>query len=104
MSIIYAPHYPFIQFDFNPAYYYGDEIEFIIPKPQIFRSDKREDNLARLERAMERYTEDDWLLPVGSPDLIGLMFAYAARSREPLNILRWDRKSQRYTAETVEIT
>lgn len=95
------------RFDFSTAGKYG-ELIFILPPSTNPRDPKANELLCE---ALADYTDNDFLLPVGSPVLILLMGAYAALAGDHvtrLNILEWerdrlDRTSGCYIPTTVDL-
>ncbi len=80
--------------DLTPAAVYG---ELVV----IFKNGKAAltpgPSIARLRRALKDYGPGDYILPVGSPTLIGWAVAIAADvNRGQVRMLVWDRETREY--------
>ena len=82
------------KFNFEPAYVFGD-IEFILsPYHKPFDSETCVD---AMHLKLRNYTEDDFLLLVGNPCLIGAAVAIAAEySGGIVKMLQWSNIEKRY--------
>lgn len=59
--------------------------------------------LQEVRRLLSGYTEHDYLLPVGSPALIGTATTVAARqSGGVVNFLLWDKRARCYMTSTID--
>lgn len=94
------------RFDFSSAAEYG-ELIFLLASNAIARDPQVNADLAE---ALDDVTDDDYILPVGSPLLILLTGLYAGMNEEltKLNILEWerdrtDRTQGRYIPTTLPI-
>jgi len=53
--------------------------------------------VSQFRRKLRRYSDNDWLLPLGDPAMIGIAFAVAADANEGrVNLLKWDRLEKHY--------
>lgn len=80
--------------DLSPAQEYG-EMVFLLPPGPVALSPAP--MIRDLRRALEGFTEDDYLLALGDPVAIGAATAVAAeRTGGKVRMLRWDRRDHRY--------
>lgn len=57
-----------------------------------------------LRRALRDFSDEDFLLPLGDPILIGVATALAAQAnRGRVRMLKWDRRSRGYALVTLEL-
>ena len=87
--------------DLTPAAVYG---ELVV----IFKNGKAaltpEPSIVKLRQALKDYGPDDYLLPVGSPTLIGWATAIAADSnRGQVKMLVWDREAREYVVSEARL-
>lgn len=82
------------KFDYRPAEEYG-EVEFLLsPNAGPFQS---RSVLNELHKKLCNFSEEDFLLLIGNPVLIGLATAVAADySDGNINFLQWSGKDRRY--------
>jgi hypothetical protein len=77
----------------DPAKKYG-ELRIMLP-PEASRLGI--DALVRLlQDAMIDFNDDDYVLALGDPAIIGITCAIADRASSPLRMLRWDRNASEY--------
>lgn len=82
------------KFDLEPAEEYGEVIYLLSPTAAPFNPDTV---LPELHQKLESITENDYLLLVGNPALIGIVCAIAADySQGCFNLLQWSGKERRY--------
>ena len=93
-----APH-----LDVRRALAFGDKFE-------VLWEDRGEPSLAPtlmvrlLRKKLVGFSDNDYLLPTGSPGIIGAAFAIAAAANEGrVNVLIWDREARQYFTTTVEV-
>jgi len=89
------------RFDLSAAAEFG-QLEFLLsPSAKPFDPEP----IARdLHAGLENFTEDDYLLLVGNPVLIGMSTAVAAYYSEGIvNFLQWHGKDRRYVAVRADI-
>jgi hypothetical protein len=80
--------------DLSPALEYGDLHHLLVPGK--LPSDLR-GTIAALDRGLETYGDDDYLLLVGDPVAIGIATAMAALANEGrVRVLRWHPRVRRY--------
>lgn len=80
-------------FDFAPAAQFGQLTPIL----------ERDDNplfLARItpkiQKALESFAKDDYLLAVGDPSVIAICAGILLRRQNTLNLLKWDKKLSNY--------
>lgn len=82
------------RFDLTPAAEYGTLVFLLGPNAKPFTS---EPVVADLRVGLSDYTDDDHLLLVGSPVLMGWACAIAADMNDGIvSILQWSGREQRY--------
>jgi hypothetical protein len=53
--------------------------------------------VAQIRRKLRGFTDDDWLLAMGDPAIIGVAFAIVAEmNHQRVNILKWDKMEKSY--------
>jgi hypothetical protein len=53
--------------------------------------------VSQLRRKLRHYGDEDWLLALGDPAIIGIAFAIAAESNSGrVNLLKWDKREKTY--------
>ena len=87
--------------DLSPAEEWGDLVFLMRETENPFRAPT--ETAVAVAQALEEadYWEDDYLLLVGSPVLIGLVAACAALVCPRMNLLQWDRARARYNVAPV---
>ena len=81
--------------DLTPAMKYG-EIEVLIEANTMGIA--IQPLISVLRSRLAKFTDDDYILPVGDPVAIGAVTAIAAEvNRGQLKMLRWDRRMKQYT-------
>jgi hypothetical protein len=88
------------RFDLSPAKEYGELKYLLSPTAAPFRP---ESVLEDLYKGLEDFTDEDYLLLVGNPVLIGLASSVAAMKSGTVNFLQWSGKDQRYLSIRAEI-
>ncbi len=87
------------KFNLRPAEDYG-QIKFLLsPSASPFRC---EGIVEELHVKLKDFTEDDYLLLIGNPILIGVVTAIAAKYCEVITFLQWSGKDNRYLPVTVD--
>lgn len=87
--------------DPREALRYG-ELSCLVEQPGLEFAPSR--LVDELRRGLRDFTGQDYLLPVGSPIVIGAVFGVLARAgHSHLNVLRWDRKTKDYHVVTLEL-
>ena len=81
--------------DILPATQWGDLTSLASPFDQILTNPGR--LVAQIKRKLKRFDDDDWLLAMGDPAIIGIAFAIAAGANAGrVNMLKWDRLEKVY--------
>lgn len=88
-------------FDLEPAAKFGELVFLLKPNAKPFDPS---DILPDLRRHLEHITEEDHLLLVGNPVLMGLTSAVAAEYCEVLNFLQWNGKDRRYYTISADLS
>ena len=87
-------------FDLRPAEEYG-EIEFLLsPSAAPWDTVSIVDEL---QEKLHNYTDEDYLLLIGNPVLIGLTVAIAANMNGAVNCLQWSGKDKKYICVSANI-
>jgi len=82
-------------FDTAPAQRYG-EVHILLEPGDVALMPYR--SLMRLNEKLRDFTDNDYILPIGDPVLIGAAVAVAAlRNNGKVRMLRWDRRDRCYT-------
>tara|TARA_R110002020_G_scaffold405473_3_gene615514 strand:- start:390 stop:833 length:444 start_codon:yes stop_codon:yes gene_type:complete len=81
--------------DILPATQWGDLTSLATPFDQILTNPGR--LVAQIKRKLERFDDEDWLLAMGDPAIIGIAFAIAADANAGrVNMLKWDKMERQY--------
>lgn len=88
-------------FDITPALQFGD-IDIVTKHNQsMFLSSLM---VTHIRNKLKDFSDDDYILPVGDPTVIGTVCAIAADINEGrYKILKWDKKQRKYLPITVDI-
>jgi hypothetical protein len=90
--------------DYTPASEYGDLI-VVVPGGTSMLSPVPTVRLVKNVLMENDFTQDDYIIPVGSPLVIGIVFAIAsAKTGGKFNVLSWDKKYGKYIPIKVDIT
>lgn len=81
------------RFDLTPAEEYGELVYLLNSTAAPWKTDTI---LIDLEEKLQDFTEDDFLLLVGNPVLIGLATAVASSKVDRVSFLQWSGKDRRY--------
>lgn len=85
-----------------PALDYG-RIETILP-PNAQIAFSVVPTLRRIQRKLEKFSDDDYLLLIGDPSAIGICCAVAAaRNNGRFKCLKWDKLERRYIPIEVDL-
>lgn len=88
------------RFDLEPARVYGD-IEYLLsPNAAPFNPGPIIDEL---RERLQDFSDDDHLLLIGNPCLIGFAVAIAADYNGRVSLLQWSGKEQRYISITADV-
>jgi hypothetical protein len=87
----------------TPAMDYGDIETILPPNAQIAFSVYP--TVKRIQRKLESFTDEDYLLFIGDPTAIGIISAIAARKNNGrFKCLKWDKLERRYIPIQVDLT
>jgi len=80
--------------DLRPAEGFG-EIRFVVPKEiSVFRTDAL---IAEIDAGLQGFNQDsDYIIPVGNPTIIGMVFAILGQESETINVLHWTARERQY--------
>jgi hypothetical protein len=88
--------------DFMPAKKFGELVPLLQADTQIYLS--ATPAVRRLTRHLSKFTDEDYLLLVGDPVLIGIAVSIAcAANRGKVKLLKWDKRNMDYHAVSVDI-
>ena len=74
---------------------YGDLEPLASPFDQVHLNPGR--IVSQLRRKLQKFNDDDWLLAMGDPAIIGIAFALAASvNHGRINLLKWDKMERSY--------
>ena len=83
------------RFNVLPARKWGDLASLAAPFDQIHLSPGR--LVQQIKRKLRGFNDDDWLLCLGDPAIIGVAFAIAADANQGrVNLLKWDKIEKDY--------
>jgi len=86
-----------------PALDYGD-IEIVLPPSQAQVIFSSAPTVARVKRAPENFTDEDYLLFIGEPTAIAILATVAAaKNRGRFKCLKWDKQEHRYLPIQIDI-
>lgn len=88
------------RFNLETAQEYGDLVYLLSPTAAPFRPDGV---LADLRTGLSDFTDEDHLLLIGNPVLIGMAAAIAADRAGTVNFLQWSGKDQKYLSIKADI-
>lgn len=89
------------KFDFTPATRWGELVFICPPNADVTRLDTV---VPVVERVLEGYSTQDWLVLVGNPVLISVCAIVAHRTAGSLNALQWSTREKRYTPIKTRLT
>jgi hypothetical protein len=83
------------QHNISSALSYGEIVTLLPPMAQIAFSPAP--TVRRLQRKLEKFCDDDYILLIGDPTAIGIACAVAAaRNNGRFKCLKWDKHEKRY--------
>ena len=75
-----------------------------IPRSILYRLEVGVLLVSQIKRKLRGYSDDDWLLCMGDPAIIGVAFAVAAdANRGRVNLLKWDKMEKIYYPVKVRV-
>lgn len=91
-----------LQHNIASALDYG-QIEIILP-PNAQIAFSVVPTVRRIQRKLEKFTDEDFLLLIGDPSAIGIACAVAAsRNNGRFKCLKWDKRERRYIPLEVDL-
>lgn len=89
-------------FDVLPAEDFGDIVYLLSPMAKPF--DVQDSVLNQIKQGLSRYSDEDYLLLIGSPVLIGITCTVAAlQNKGRVTLLQWSGKNKKYIPVNVKI-
>jgi hypothetical protein len=89
--------------NFTDAAGFGELVAVYPPDLQVVGGAGVTNHLVEMARdALNGFTEEDFIIPVGDPTLIGIVFAVAAEQSTKLRVLKWDRFERGYVPTEVQ--
>lgn len=82
-----------VPFDLSPAEEYGQLVPLLGPRATPYNT---EAIIQELRLGLRDYTENDYLLLVGNPVLIGIASAICASKAHTVQFLQWSGRERRY--------
>jgi hypothetical protein len=90
------------RFNVLPARRWGDLASLAAPFDQIHINPGR--IVEQIKRKLKAYGDDDWLLCLGDPAIIGVAFAIAADANGGrVNVLKWDKLEKDYYPVRIQV-
>ncbi len=91
-----------LQHNVTPALKFGDIETILPPNAQIIFSVVPA--VRRIQRKLEKFTDEDYLVLIGDPSAIGIVCAIAAaRNNGRFKLLKWDRREHVYIPIQVDL-
>ena len=87
--------------DVTPAKEFG-ELRHIMPMGMNIADP--DEIVKQLDEGLENFSDGDFLLLLGDPIVIAVAAAIVARNCEVIQLLKWDRRMQRYFAFTIDLS
>ena len=88
--------------DILSARKWGDLKPVTSPLEQIHLAPGRV--IAHIKRQLAKFDDDDWLLPMGDPAIIGVSFAIAADiNNGRIGLLKWDKFEKTYYEVKIQV-
>ncbi len=99
---VYVTQEPRDTINISSAKKYG-EIKVLTTRSNLINYDQKAVVL-QIEEGLLDYSEDDYILCLGDPIIIGIASAIAAINNDNcLNLLKWDRQEQQYMPFTINL-
>lgn len=101
MSIVYVISET-TQHNISSALDFGQIKTLLPPGSQVSFSPAP--TVRRLQRGLEKFSDDDYLLCIGDPTAIGIACAVAAsRNNGRFKVLKWDKHEKRYIPIAIDL-
>ena len=88
------------KFDLSPAKQYGELVYLLSPTCAAWKPEKP---MKELQEGLKDFTENDYILLIGNPVLLGLASIFAADRVDSINFLQWSGRNQRYEVINAKI-
>lgn len=91
-----------LQHNVTPAMKFGDIETILPPNAQIIFSVVPA--VKRIQRKLEKFTDEDFLVLIGDPSAIGIVCAVAAsKNNGRFKLLKWDKRERLYIPIQVDL-
>lgn len=99
---VYVTQEPRDNINISSAKKYG-EIKVLTTRSNVINYDQ-DSVVLQIEEGLLDYNEEDYILCLGDPIIIGIASAVAAINNDNyLNLLKWDRQEQKYIPFTINL-
>ena len=90
------------QHNVTPALQFGEIITILPPNAQVLFSVVP--TVQRIRRKLEKFSEEDYLVLIGDPAVIGIVCSIAAaKNNGRYKVLKWDRREKLYVPLQIDI-
>lgn len=90
------------QHNVTPALKYGEIVTILPPNSQVLFSVVP--TIQRIRRKLEKFTDEDYLVLIGDPAVIGIVCSIAAaKNNGRFKLLKWDRRESLYIPLQIDI-
>ncbi len=90
------------QHNVTPALQFGEIITILPPNSQVLFSVVP--TVSRIKRKLDKFTDEDYLVLIGDPAVIGIVCSVAAaKNNGRFKVLKWDRREKLYVPIQIDI-
>ena len=90
------------QHNVSPALKFGEIITILPPNSQVLFSVVP--TIQRIRRKLEKFSDEDYLVLIGDPAIIGIVCSMAAaKNNGRFKLLKWDRREAMYIPMQIDI-
>jgi hypothetical protein len=90
------------QHNVTPALQFGEIVTILPPNAQVLFSVVPA--VSRIKRKLEKFTDEDYLVLIGDPAVIGIVCSVAAaKNNGRFKVLKWDRREKLYVPLQIDI-
>lgn len=80
------------------------EVQVLIPGDHVHAAMVTQPTIYRMRRALQGFSKNDYLLPVGDPSLVAMAAGVASKENHGhYKLLRWNRTEKRYDVVEVRV-